>query len=351
MIELDGAYKEGGGQILRTALALSTILQKPFEVNSIRKARPNPGLKNQHLFCIKALQQLCNAKVEGAELGSDYVRYIPEKIKGKTININIETAGSITLLLQSLLLPCLFAKENTRLNITGGTDVRWSMPFDYFNQVFIPQISKYAEKIDTALIRRGYYPKGSGKIGIKIKPLENIKQAPKINLTEQGNPMQIKGISHASKDLEKAEVAERQAGTAKLILNRLNTPIQIQTEYNETLSTGSGIVLWAVFSKNPEETSAVNPIRLGADALGERGKRAEQVGKEAAEKLLDEISSKAPVDRHLADNIIPFLGLFGGEIKTSKITNHTLTNIYVVEKFLGKRFNIEDKVITAINKI
>jgi len=229
MIELDGSYGSGGGQIVRTALALSTITQKAFEVTDIRKGRDKPGLKNQHLYCIKALEELCNAKSEGAELGSTYLKYWPGKIKGQTISIDIGTAGSITLLLQSLLIPSIFADSKVRLKITGGTDVIWSPQFDYLNNIVIPQLKRYAD-IEVSLIKRGYYPKGGGKVDIKIKPkfnLDNKKEAPSINLTEQYNLIQIKGISHASLDLQKGEVAERQARSAKLILNKLNCPIQI----------------------------------------------------------------------------------------------------------------------------
>jgi len=352
MIELDGSYLEGGGQIVRTALALSTITQKPFEVTDIRKGRPNPGLKNQHLFCIKALEELCNAKTGYAELGSTRLRFIPGKIKPQTISIDIGTAGSITLLLQSLLIPSIFANKKVRLKITGGTDVSWSPQFHYLTQVILPHLRKYAD-IEPSLLKRGYYPKGNGKVDIKIKPkftLQTIKEAPKTEITEQHSLIQIKGVSHASTDLQQANVAERQAKAAKLILNKFNCPVQIRTEYSQTLSTGSGITLWAIFSKDPNEIDFNNPIILGADVLGERGKRSEQVGKQAADELIKEIESKAPVDKHLADNLIPFIALLGGKIKVSEITNHTLTNIYVCEQFLGKVFKV-DKENRIIRKI
>lgn len=341
MINIDGKFGEGGGSIARVALALSTITKIPFEINDIRKGRSKPGLKAQHLHCIKALESLCNAKAEGAELGSLNLLFWPGKIKPRTLPIDIGTAGSITLLLQSLLIPSISADSTIRLKITGGTDVIWSPQFDYFNNVIVPQIRRYAD-IEVSLIKRGYYPKGCGKVDVKIKPrLENLKDAPKIDLTNQPYLIQIKGISHASLDLQKANVAERQAMAAKSILNKLNCPIQIRTEYCDTLSTGSGITLWAIFSKNPDEIDFNNPIRIGSDTLGERGKKSEQVGKEAAEGLLTEINSKAPVDKHLADNLVPFIALAGGQIKVSAITSHTLTNIYVCEQFLGKIIKVD----------
>ncbi len=365
MIELDGSYLEGGGSIARIALALSTITQQPFEITNIRKNRPQPGLKNQHLFCIKALEKLCNAQVEGASLGSTSLKYTPGKIEGKTINIDIQTAGSISLFLQAVLLPSMFADKPVKLDIIGGTDGKWSAPMDYFSNVFLPQLQKYAD-IECKLIKRGYYPKGNGKVQLKINPIykisdftdfnefsRNLKEnAPKINITEQGYLIQIKGISHASLDLQDANVAERQAKAAEIALSNYKCPKNIQTSYSETLSTGSGITLWAIFSTNEDEIDIKNPIRLGSDSLGEKGKQAEIVGREAAQKLTEEMRSSAPADMHLADQILKFMALASNsKIKTSKITNHTRTNIYAIEKFLGKVFEIDesDNIISTIN--
>jgi RNA 3'-terminal phosphate cyclase (GTP) len=364
MLYIDGNYKEGGGQIVRTALAFSTITQMPFEVNNIRQGRKDSGLKQQHLFCINGLEQLCGAKAEGAEFGSSKLKYIPGKIKGKTIKIDIGTAGSISLLMQSLLLPCFFADKQVKLKLTGGTNVKWSMPIEYFQEVFAPHMRKFCEKIDVKLIRRGYFPKGGGEVEITIKPKFKLSDYPDfkifldeirkhnlgIDRTEQYNLIQIKGVSHASKHLEKAEVADRQAKAAKFLLTKYEVPINIRTEYCDTYSPGSGITLWAVFSKQKEDLDLINPIILGADALGERGKPSEKIGEEAAKALIKQIESKTPIDSHLADNLIPWMALFcPSKIKASEITDHTRTNIYVVEKFLGKLFEIdeENKIISA----
>ncbi|MBI2557820.1 RNA 3'-terminal phosphate cyclase [Candidatus Woesearchaeota archaeon] len=364
MIKIDGSYLEGGGAIVRVALALSTITQKPFEVYDIRKGRKDSGLKNQHLYCVKSLQELCNAAVEGDELGSLALKYYPKKLIAKNLNIDIETAGSVTLLLQALLLPAMFASKPITLAITGGTDVKWSSSFDYFNNVFLPQLQRFA-KIEARLLKRGYYPKGNGKAEIKINPKlklndfssfeefnNNLSQnVQKYNLIEQYNLIKINGISHASRNLEGARVAERQAHAAQAILGKkFNVPIKISSEYQDTMSIGSGITLWATFSKNKNDIDENNPIRLGSDALGEQGKKAEIVGEEAAYILMKEIESKAPADKHLADQILPFMALIpDSKIKTSEITSHCRTNIYTIGQFLGSAFklNEEQKIIST----
>ncbi|MBR9692031.1 RNA 3'-terminal phosphate cyclase [Candidatus Woesearchaeota archaeon] len=343
MLKIDGSYGEGGGQIARTALALSTITGKAFEANNIRQGRKVSGLKAQHVKCTKALEKLANAKSQYAVIGSEILKYEPGKLRPQTLSIDIGTAGSISLLLQAILLPTFFVDGKIHLKITGGTSGKWAMPFDFLMNIFLPQIKKFTKSIDVKIEKRGYYPKGGGKIELKIKPLEDKTAFPKFNSIEQGNLIQIKGISHASKHLEKAEVAERQAKAAKLSLSNLDVPINIQTEYADTLSPGSGITLWAIFSKDPDEIDVNNPILIGADALGERGKKSEDVGREAAESLLKEIESKSPVDSHTADNLIPFLSMFGGKIKVSKITKHTKTNIWVCEQFIENKFEIDEE--------
>jgi RNA 3'-phosphate cyclase len=254
--------------------------------------------------------------------------------------------------LQSILLPGILAGGKVRFKIKGGTSGKWAMPYDFLNEVFVPQLRRYAD-IDLKLVRRGYYPKGGGEIDLKIRgkyTFDSKADAPRIDLVEQGNLVQIKGVSHAASDLEKAQVAERQARAAKQVMSKLNVPVQISAQYSETFCPGSGITLWAIFSLREDEVDVENPIRLGADALGERGKRAEIVGEEAAKKLLGEINSGAVVDSHLADNLMPFIAVFGGQIKTSSITNHAKTNVYTVERFLGKCLEIdeENKIIRKI---
>lgn len=351
MIGLDGSHEEGGGQIIRTALAFSTLTGKSFSVDKIRKGRPTPGLKAQHLTCIESLERLSGCTCEGASLGSEKIMFSPGKIIPKDIEIDVGTAGSITLLMQSLLLPCMFASKRLTLKIIGGTDTKWSMPSDYFKEVFLPHLQKYC-KIECKLLNRGYYPKGRGVMEVsfsqkyKLKNFDtfdelcsHIKGSNKISLIEQGKLEMIKGISHASSDLQSSNVAERQADSAKSFLKQQEVPVSISSQYYETKSTGSGITLWAVYSKDGEVNSE-NPVRLGSSSLGERGKSAELVGLEAAKSLNASINAGAPVDAHLADNLLPFL-VFGGEFYAEKITGHVKANAYVVNEFLGDVVKIE----------
>ncbi len=357
MLHINGNYLEGGGQIVRTALALSTLTGIPFRCTDIRKGRKDAGLKAQHLTAITALKELCDAECEGAELGATEIIFHPKPISKHILTIDIGTAGSISLLLQSLLPPLLFADRRVTLTIIGGTDVAWAMPIDYVQHVLVPQLLRFG-KISIRLIRRGYYPKGAGMVEVKIQPLFKRnkfsfddflmtirKRVKPYALDARKNLLCIKGISHASMDLQQAKVAERQAHAAKMLLNHLGCPIIIDAQYYQTLSAGSGITLYAVFGDDEEE--ACNPIRLGADALGERGKKAEVVGEEAAKKLLEEIKSPAAVDIHLADNLLPYLALCGGKICTSALSQHTKTNMHAIGQFLGPVFTMRENCVSV----
>jgi RNA 3'-phosphate cyclase len=347
MITIDGSYEEGGGQILRTALAMATLTGKPFRAEKIRHGRPKPGLKAQHLACIAALRRLTSAGVTGAEAGSGSIEFHPGWIAAGALEMDIGTAGSITLLLQSLLLPCLFAGGPVRLTIRGGTDTKWSLPIDYFLNVVLPHFEPFAG-FEIHTMKRGFYPKGQGWLDLTVLPKirsgveertslirSRVRSAVSpLELALKPNVARIEGISCASENLKRAKVAERQAESAAAKLKGVG-PVSIRTEYAHTASPGTIITLWAV--------SEEGRVSIGADALGERGVRAEDVGTRAADRLLAVLNSGAAVDSHLADNLIPLLALSSGSIRTEKITGHIRSNIYVCEKFLGVRFEVDEE--------
>jgi len=338
MLQIDGSEGEGGGAIIRVAVALSAVTGKEIRIVNIRAKRSSPGLRAQHLTGIKAVGELCNAEISGAEIQSKEIEFIPGDIKSKKLNVDIGTAGSITLVLQALMVPAIFADDRVRIKITGGTDVRWSPPIDYLRFVTLPILQGlgYTGKIE--LERRGYFPQGSGKVIAEIEPSE-LKP---IEILESGKILSAGGVSHAHRNLEKAKVARRQARAARpLLYNRLsnlgvNSDILVNQEYCDALSYGSGLTLWI---------KTENSI-LGSDSLGERGKPAERVGKEAVENLLRELDSGAPLDRYTADQIVPYLALVGGAVRASEITEHTRTNVMLARKF-GFDVRIEGDLISS----
>ncbi|MFH1916471.1 MAG: RNA 3'-terminal phosphate cyclase [Nanoarchaeota archaeon] len=343
MISLDGSHGEGGGSMLRYALALATLTQKPFRMYAIRKGRDKPGLKPQHLFCIRGLEDLCGAVSEGAEIGSLDVTFYPRPVSKDSISIAIGTAGSVTLLLQAFMLPLLFQKR-TIVKVTGGTDVPFSQPYDYFTQVFLSALAPYGD-IECSLERRGFYPKGDGKLSLVVKGRYNYPEPglPVFNYFERGDVQSLAGVSYATSLLEKADVALRMKKAARHIL----PDVKIREEYAPSASDGAGIVLWATYEKTV----------LGASALGKRGVRAEDVGRQAGEDMKREMDSSAVVDRHLADQLIPYMGAVtrasGKEcvIKTSEITDHLRSNVYVTEAFLDVSFQIDGNQVTCTKTI
>lgn len=334
MLEIDGSFGEGGGQILRTAVALSSITKKPIRITNIRAKRSNPGLNYQHMASIKSVAKLCEAEVSGVEKGSSQIEFHPKKISGGKYHFDILTAGSTTLVLQACLLPSLFASEPTRLTITGGTDVKWSPPIDYYKNVFSPILHKMGADISIIMGRRGHYPKGGGEIAALVKPISNLEQ---LELIERGELKTIKGIAHVSNLPNK--IAQRMKHTALLKLVDYKD-VKVSEEHHPmdkdpAPGVGTGIVLWACYE---------NTV-LGANGLGEKGVPAERVGQIACENLQTEMNSKATLDVHAADQFLPFMALAKGEsvFTTRELSDHAKTNIWLVEKFLDVNFEVEQK--------
>jgi RNA 3'-phosphate cyclase len=335
MIEIDGSMGEGGGAVLRTALALSAVSRQPIRIHNVRAKRAKPGLAPQHMHGVKALAELTKAKVDGLSLGSTELTFEPGVMEGEKFRVNIGTAGSTTLILQILMPAAAFAKKSVEVEITGGTDNPLAPSIDFLKNVTLPTLRKMGYRGEVECPRRGHYPRGGGIVHVHIEPVQRLKA---IELVEPGNVAHISGIAHCVKLPE--HIATRMAHAASMALVKVGySKVNIKAEsYPPTkdphFGPGTGITLWA-----ETERGAI----LGASSLGRPGKPAEQVGREAAESLVKQLRTGRAVDRHLTDQLIPYMALAEGtsDITSAELTSHALTNIALVENILDVKFEVD----------
>jgi RNA 3'-phosphate cyclase len=342
MIEIDGSQKSGSGTILRLSIALATIKGQPLHITNIRQNRPQPGLKHQHLESVLTAAKLCNAEVKGAALGSRELWFTPREVRGGSVEAVIETAGSIPMLFLSTLPICVFAKTPVRLHVAkGGTDTLHAPTINYMRNVLLPSLAKMGVKAEITVHKYGYYPKGMGAATLTVEPAASLKP---IVLERFGKLRGIHGVSVCT-FLADRQVAERQARAAqnRLTQNGYKADIQILNDQSNPIQKGSSIALWA-------ETDA--GVIIGADAIGELRKMAEDVGKQAAQTLLAELATQPTVDEFLADMFIPYMALAEGKsaFLTRCISEHIDTNIWLMEKMLNVKFTVT-KVNSSLYRI
>ncbi len=323
MLEIDGSMGEGGGQILRSALSLSVILGEPVRITRIRAKRPKPGLKPQHLTSVKALADISGAEVRGARVGSTEIEFVPSGIRGGDYVFDTGTAGSITLLIQAILPALVSADSPSTVVLRGGTDVKWSPPADHTKYVLLPALSRMGAKADMEIVRRGYYPKGGGEVVLRVTPskLKSIDLA-------GGRPSEIHGNVHCSNLPDHVPRRIRHAAIKELIDFRTD----ISVSCSESLSTGTGIVLW----------SEGDGFVIGGSALGERGIPSEKVGKMAVDDLKKAFGYG--VDAHLADQLLIYMALHGGRISAPEISSHARTGMALIEMMTGSRFEVTEEM-------
>ena len=331
MIVIEDNLGSQGGQVLRTALSLSAITQENFKISNIRAKRNNPGLQAQHLNAVNIMKEICNAEVRGNQLNSKELVFIPNEIISKDLKIDIKTAGSVTLVFQTILPLCLKFNKRIKIEVIGGTDVSFSPPIDSIESVFLRLVKKFNVNFSLDVIKRGFYPKGNGNVIFQIEPCKKIKN---VELIERGNYIRTDLFSIASNSLKERKVVERQIDSFK---RNYNKGIGIVVDkYVDTLSSGSLVHAHCHFT---------NTI-IGAECLGEKGKSSEIVGKEAAFNLSNEYNSGACVDKKTIDQLMIYMGLSkNSKVKTSETTNHIKTNAEVIEKFLDVKFKIDGNII------
>ncbi len=324
MIEIDGSYGEGGGQILRTSLSMAAVTSEPVKIVNIRANRPNPGLAPSHIASVEAVAQISDAEVDGLYPGSMSISFKPRQLTGGEFEFDVGTAGSMSLVLQSCLIPAALSKHTVRLKIKGGTDVRWSPPIDYMRLVHVPILDLMGVSVDIEVESRGFYPEGGGQVFAEISPASRI--AP-LRLAQGGRILAVDGVAYAQ-NLPEHVVSRTKHAALQRLVNIQN--VRIDSDLRKGHSTGAGIVLAA---------KCENAV-LGESYLGERGVRAERLGEDCAANLLETIASGATVDEHMLDQILPYMALAEGEslVVAEELTTHAATNMRVIEKFLERRF-------------
>jgi RNA 3'-terminal phosphate cyclase (ATP)/RNA 3'-terminal phosphate cyclase (GTP) len=329
LIEIDGGHGEGGGQILRMAVAFSAITGKHVRILNIRANRPKSGLANQHLTSIRSVAELCNARVEGLHKGSGEVDFCPGELSGGDFRFDIGTAGSVTLVLQACLIPALVTHRRSTITITGGTDVRWSPPWDYFEHVFLPVLKRLGGDVTVEEVIRGYYPRGGGRVHVSTVPCDGILGK---DWTDLSTVERIDGFVHVGNLPD--HILRRMETALEGLKDIADTVIRTES-LGEDRATGQGgaVVLGAT----------AGDIMLGSNALAERGVKAEKVARNAAESLIGEIEAGATADIHLSDQILPYLAIADkpSTIIVRELTSHTKTHMWLLEKFLDVSFDIE----------
>lgn len=317
----------GGGQLLRSSLSLALVTGQTFRMTNIRGKRPKPGLMRQHLTCVKAAAEVCDAAVDGAELGSTELVFRPGTIKGGDYNFAIGSGGSTTLVLQTLLPALLHAETASTLRIEGGTHNPMAPPFDFIEQSFLPVIQSMGVKTSITLERHGFLQAGGGVLKADIQPIQKWK---KLKLTERGEPLETFGsVLHAHLH---RDIAQREINTAASLLEWPEDKIELRYA-NESAGPGNALLLGARFAN-------VCEISTG---IAQMGKSAESVATGAAKGLHRYLSSSAPVGVHLADQLLlPMALAQGGVFHTHAISDHTETNMALIQKFLPVKFTVTE---------
>ena len=338
MLKIDGNYGEGGGQILRSSVALSAILQKPIEIYNIRSKRSKPGLRPQHFYVVKTLADIFNANVENLYVGSKSIVFKPSKKKdGKSfsnnLKINIGSAGSISLILQTLIPSISIAKKDVSIKIMGGTDVPMSPTIDYIRYIVSEIYRIIGINSEIRVIRRGYYPIGNGIVQTKIFPCKNVRTIDLINKGRKIEPQVIGVASNIPKN-----VIDRQISSVLLQLEKNGIHCNsYQVSFEKSISSGFSIL---VFTQ-----SAEYGLFIGGDAISGKKNSIINVGNIATEKFLENYLPKVSIDYYLADMLVIPASLAKGKSRYSikKITQHLITNLHVVSKIVGCKYSIEDK--------
>jgi len=326
---IDGSAGEGGGQILRTSLALACITGKSLHIENIRAARRNPGLAKQHLSCVRAVCEICDGQCRGADLRSSVLDFQPAPVRSGDFNFDIGSAGSASLVIQTVLPALFLADKPSTVTVTGGTHNPLAPPFDFLSETFLPAIAAAGFRGDCKLIKHGFYPAGGGKITFDIQPWQKSTDRI-INICEPGKELEIHARIYTAK--LPPHIAQRQR---KLLLQSgLNIRNVEHIEVTDSDGPGNCVMIRLL---GGERTTVFT-------AFGMRGKRSEEVISEVVNLAEDFLSSGAAIDRFLADQLLIYMAIAkAGSFTTNELSSHLKTNMEVIKKFLPVNFRVEQR--------
>ncbi len=327
MIHIDGSHGEGGGQVLRTSLALSLVTGQPFRIENIRAGRDKPGLMRQHLTAVRAAAEIGGAKVEGDAIGSQTVTFRPRVVRPGVYHFAVGTAGSATLVLQTVLPALLTAPEPSELTLEGGTHNPWAPPFDFLQKCFLPLVERMGPRVSAELDQYGFFPAGGGCFRIHIEPAERLSP---IDLAERGE-VQARCARAIVANLSK-RIAKRELNAVAKKMNWGEECFRVE----EVRAACPGNVLLIEI-----ESEAVTEVFA---SFGRVGVRAEAVARSAVEEARTYLAAGVPVGRYLADQLmLPFALAGGGTFRTLPLSRHARTNIDVIRRFMPDALHIEEQ--------
>lgn len=336
LLEIDGSFGEGGGQLTRCAVSLAAVTGRPIHLRRIRAGRPRPGLMAQHLTALRAVAALSGGELAGDALGATEVRFWPGRLAGGEYAFDVGTAGSVSLVLQALLPVALHADGPCRLRISGGTDVRMAPPVDYLRLVFLPWLARMGACVRVGSVCHGYYPRGGGAVSLAVEPCAALRP---LVAEAPGALRVIRGLAHVAR--LPSHIGVRMAAAAQGLLADL-APVQVETRVlddHEAVGTGGALVLVA------ETEHGI----LGAATVAERGVPAERLGEEAGGALRADLEAGAALDVHAADQLLVYAALARGpsRLTVRRLSRHAQTVLWLVEQFLPVRFRVErrDKLV------
>jgi RNA 3'-terminal phosphate cyclase (ATP) len=336
MITIEGGAKSGSGTIVRYSMALASLLGEEIRIENIRAGRDKPGLRPQHLKVVQACQEMCHGAVRNAAVGSKGITYTPgEKFNGGDYIWDIGTAGSTTMMAQTLLPLACFARKPSKFRLEGGLFQDFAPSAYHMKFVLLPFLKQMGVRVKLDIIRPGYVPRGGGIIEVRVEPAGKLKP---LNLTEQGEIFNIEGIALSS-HLKEKRVSQRMAAECQRVLSSYGYKTEIEEiEDESSLQEGAALAIYA-------ETSLGN--RMGSDRAGRPGRSSESIGKYVAERFIEDVKTGAAVDRYIADQLIIYTGLAEGVTRYSvpRINEHVETNMWLIEEFLGARTKIDGNLL------